>query len=317
MCIRDRYQPAKEFSSTSSPVSPLIIWRLVSSPFDLGELHSTFVETPFGANLIGYRLWPPEIEPGDALHVTLTWQATQRITEPFNAVVRIISPLDGAAWAQRDETMPRSVPADWWLPDQIINERLVLTTTAEIPVGAFQVNVSLRRYWPLELAPVYQDHDVSPLDRVLLGYVAVPQEDLFLPQTAEPVGAVFGDQIALRSMALEGELMPGGELVVTLYWEALRPPDSDYTVFVHLIDGQGTMLSGHDDRPMMGRYTTLAWQPGHSVSDEHRISFPAASQAAEYQLRIGLYIAETGDRLGVSDSPWVAPAGDMIILPIE
>jgi hypothetical protein len=315
--FQERYYPVREFSSASSPLSPLIVWKLLPSPYELGELRSTFVETPFGTNLIGYRMWPPEIEPGDALHVSLHWQVTKRLAEPFNAVVRIISPLDGVAWAQRDETMPRSIPADWWSPDQVIEERMALATSTEIPVGAYQVNISFRRHWPVELVSVFQDRDVNPVDRVLLGYVAVPAKEAALPQTAVPVGAVFGEQITLVGVAFDGDAMPGGQIVVTFYWEALRPPDNDFTVFVHLIDGQGAMLSGHDGRPMMGRYTTLAWQPGHLVPDEHRISVPATSPAADRQLRVGLYIADTGDRLPVLDNQWGVPAGDMIILPIE
>jgi hypothetical protein len=165
--------------------------------------------------------------------------------------------------------------------------------------------------------PLYQDHDAKALDRVLLGYVAVPWAEAALPEWAMPVGATFGDQIKLKSVAIGGDAMPGGELTVTLYWEALRPPDDDYTVFVHLIDEQDKTLAGHDDRPMGGRYTTLAWLPGQLVPDEHPIALPAELSAGLYRLRVGLYRPETGDRLPVADSQGQELPGGFVILPIE
>jgi len=315
--FRERYRPMREFSSATTATSPIIVWETRHTPFDLGERRSAYVETPVGANLVGYQLWPQNIEPGGALYLSLFWQAARPTVEAFNSVVRIVSPLDGTAWAQRDEMLPRSIPAEWWLPDQIITERFVLTTTAEIPVGAYQVNVSVRKPWPIELLPLYQDHDVKALDRVLLGYVAVPWAEEALPEWTVPVGATFGDQIKLKSVAIGGDLMPGGGLMVTLYWEALRPPDADFVVFVHLIDEQDKALASHDGRPMEGRYTTLAWLPGQLVPDEHLIALPAELTAGPYRLRVGLYRSETGDRLPLTDSEGQELLGGFVILPIE
>jgi len=309
--FRERYQPMQQFSSAHATTAPLVIWGTRSTPFDLGEQQSTIVETPTGANLVGYRVWPPQIQAGDAVYVTLFWQATRPITEAFHAVVRVISPLDGVAWAQRDMITPRSIPADWWRPNQIIAERFELNTVAEIPVGAYQINVSLRKPGSLDLLPVYQDHDPNPLDQIVLGYTAVPWTVAEIPETTVPVGATFGDQISLKSYALMDDW------TVTLYWEALRPPDDDYVVFVHLIDEQDNSVASHDGRPMAGRYTTLAWRPGHLVPDEHPLSLPAELPPGDYRLRIGFYLPKTGKRLSVFDAQREEQPGGFIILPIE
>jgi len=307
--FRDRYQPIQEFPSAYATTSPLVIWGTRSTPFDLGERQSIIVETPTSVKLVGYRIWPPQIQAGETVYATLFWQATRPITEAFHAVVRVISPLDGVAWAQRDMITPRSIPADWWRPNQIIAERFELNTVAEIPVGAYQINVSLRKLGSLDLLPVYQDHDPNPLDRIVLGYTAVPWTGAEIPETTVPVGATFGDQINLKSYALRDDW------TVTLYWEALRPPDDDYVVFVHLIDEQDNLVASHDDRPMAGRYTTLAWQSGHLVPDDHRLSLPAELPPGDYRMRVGFYLPETGERLSVFDAQGEGQPGGFIILP--
>jgi hypothetical protein len=132
-----------------------------------------------------------------------------------------------------------------------------------------------------------------------------------------PVGATFGNQISLQSVALAGDLVPGSELGVTFYWGALERPAGNYTVFVHLIDEQDNMVASHDGRPMRGWYSTLAWQPGHTIPDEHLIPLPAELPSAAYRLRVGLYLPETGDRLPVLDAAGQELPGNFVILPIE
>jgi hypothetical protein len=309
------YQPVREFSSPYLGASPLIIWQKRSTPFDLGERQSAFVEAPVGANLIGYQVWPWDVKAGDTVYVTLYWQATRPITEAFHTVVRVVSPLDGAPYAQRDLITPRSIPVSWWQPGQQIAELFELDTDPETPVGAYQLNLSLREPRSPGLLPLYQDHDENALDRVLLGYAAVPWAGSVPAESATPVDVVFGDQIGLRAVQLSDDSGPGGELLVTLYWEALRPPEGDYTVFVHLIDSQDIAVASHDSRPMMGRYSTLAWRPGHIVPDPHPILLPADYSPGAYRLRIGLYQPETGDRLPIVDPQGREPPLEYIVLP--
>ncbi|MEZ4646716.1 MAG: hypothetical protein R3E31_28985 [Chloroflexota bacterium] len=55
----------------------------------------------------------------------------------------------------------------------------------------------------------------------------------------EAVKARFADEIQLTGMKIGGDWQPGGQMQVTLFWEALQVPSADYTVFVHLLgDGE-------------------------------------------------------------------------------
>ncbi len=51
--------------------------------------------------------------------------------------------------------------------------------------------------------------------------------------------------------------------------------------------------------PRGGTYPTSRWRPGEVVTDPYEITLPADLPPGEYPIEVGLYIAETGQRLAV------------------
>jgi hypothetical protein len=88
---------------------------------------------------------------------------------------------------------------------------------------------------------------------------------------------------------------------VTLLWRALAPPPVDYTVFVHLLDANGSLVAGNDTQPLGGRYPTTIWSAGEHILDIHNLPTPADLPPGQYQLAIGLYQQTTGERLPIDD----------------
>ncbi len=120
---------------------------------------------------------------------------------------------------------------------------------------------------------------------------------------ARPLDANFGNLAKLTGLTMEPEpASPGGTLRVTLFWQALRNIPVQYTVFVHLLDGQGGVVSQKDSMPMSNQHPTTEWQPGETVVDMF-YDLPVSDKAApgEYSLEIGLYRAD-GRRLDVLDA---------------
>jgi hypothetical protein len=87
-----------------------------------------------------------------------------------------------------------------------------------------------------------------------------------------------------------------------LYWQAVGEMDTDYTVFVHLVDGNGTVWGQDDSAPMNGTYPTTLWQPGEFVTDAHQLTLPPDLPPGDYGLEVGMYQVETGLRLAVAGS---------------
>ncbi len=122
--------------------------------------------------------------------------------------------------------------------------------------------------------------------------------------------AVFGNnEIALLDYRIVGPLQHGATLRVTLTWQALRPIDHDYTVFVHAVNEDGKTYAQEDGKPQEGTLPTIKWQPGQVLLDTHTIQIDVDGPREGYHLELGLYQAATGAR-ALTDT-----GADQLILP--
>lgn len=131
-------------------------------------------------------------------------------------------------------------------------------------------------------------------------------------RATRPAGylARFGDQIALTDYAVEAS---DQEWQVRLEWEALASPVEDYTVFVHLRDGE-RLVAQDDGEPAGGHYPTRLWRSGDVVVDTHVLTPPEDWERKPW-LVVGLYVWPTMERLeAVALSG--EPLGDELVLPV-
>jgi len=304
--FRSGYEPLQEFDSAYDVTSPLTIWGRRASVFDELERRPLDARLPGGVNLIGCQYWPEHIQPGESVRVTLFLQATRPVTESFRPIVQMSVPQDAGDWMhwrQVDLDGDCSVPLAWWQAGQVVADRFVVQTAPDTPVGAYRLDVSMLAPDGETFLPIYRGGDASPLDRALLGYVAVPWEGEM--GAAQPVDTSFGDRIRLLSFEVVDSLSPGAEFDVTLYWEARQPPEDDYIVFVHLLDADGQLAASHDGPPMGGRYPTSAWLPGDVVPDTHHLVLDPDVPAGAYRLQAGMYAWPSLERLPIGDDKGV------------
>jgi hypothetical protein len=88
-------------------------------------------------------------------------------------------------------------------------------------------------------------------------------------------------------------------LVLTLYWQAEQPVEKHYTVFAHLQDANGNLISQQDNPPVRGTRPTNEWELGVLIEDPYEIQIPADADLGQYRLSIGMYDSITGERLDV------------------
>lgn len=312
--FQERYQVAQQFTAAYDAGSPLTIWQRIPSLLDQTAATPIQVRSAAGIDLVSYQAAPRRITPGEAIQVQLNWHSNQAVPPYLHTVVTAVSPLDQTVWAQRDMATPRSLPPEWIAAGTIFPERFVLTTTLDIPVGAYLLTVSLYEPRRQEFVALFQNEDTNALDRLTLGYVVVPWTGT-IAATAVPINATFGDQIQLLSCDCGATAVPGETLRLQLYWTALRPPDDNYVVFIHLLDKNGQYITGHDAPPMSGRYDTAAWLPGDIIPDTHPLTLPPDLAAGRYTLRAGLYRTQDGTRLPVVDEIGRAQLDQTIQLP--
>ncbi|GAB4475402.1 MAG: hypothetical protein Kow00124_16350 [Anaerolineae bacterium] len=97
------------------------------------------------------------------------------------------------------------------------------------------------------------------------------------------------------------DVWSGGSLLVALAWLPEDTPAVDYSVFLHLVDAQGTIAAQLDGPPAEGRHPTTTWARGERVIDLRRIILPPDLPAGEYQLIVGVYNWQTGERVPLAD----------------
>ncbi len=314
--FESRYQSVARFASDYAPGNAMDIWTYRSSGFDAAQIQPANVTIGENIRLQGYAFEPSIIQPGEDIYLTLYLQPTRPITVGFSTDVYLRYMQDGHVWAWNQHLTPKAVSGQFWQPGQVVPERIKLQTEENIPYGAYELQILWR--WPdrEDKWALYQDNDTNPLDRIRLGYAVAPPPAE--PVEMQPVGATFSDQIRLAGLDIGGDLRPGGNANLTLFWEALRPPDDKYTVFVHLLNAEGELVAAHDGEPADGTFATTAWQPGLLVEDDHQLSLPTDMPPGDYDLRVGLYLLETGARLPAQDGQGKAyPDGALPLPAIE
>jgi hypothetical protein len=115
----------------------------------------------------------------------------------------------------------------------------------------------------------------------------------------KPVGAGLRDSLVLagyyatlNGVPLEAKEMisfqPGDELGVTLIWDCIRPITENYTVFVHILAEDGSLIAQHDGTPLFGTRPTTTWEPGERLLDRHVIEIPEGAGGMNGRLVAGM-----------------------------
>ncbi len=109
-----------------------------------------------------------------------------------------------------------------------------------------------------------------------------PRRSTSAPRPGEaPVHAKFGDLAELISIRTEPQnITPGDIVTVKLVWRVLSQTSENYTVGVHLEDGNHRYISGVTHFPAHGRYATSLWQPGDVFEDVYQIQTPSQMEQA-------------------------------------
>lgn len=245
--------------------------------------------------LVSHARTPRSPRPGENLRVSLYWEPLRPLEAEYHTFVHLMDP-EGNKVAQSDRQPGGDYyPSNLWQPGERLRDEHLMSIPAGTQPGVYRL-----------LAGMYAlsaEGDLESLgEPVLVGQVAVKTAvQTEVEQAGQPVGASFGDEIELLGYDIDSLDAPvqDGSLAVTFNWRALQPPTADYTVFVHLLDAQGATVAQHDGQPQDGAYPTSVWDSGEVVVDEHSLALPPDLPAADYWLRVGLYLLETGERLPV------------------
>ena len=113
-----------------------------------------------------------------------------------------------------------------------------------------------------------------------------------------------GGQLRLLGYAADTDrpLRPGEQLPVTLYWEAVQPFGANYSVFLHLVNGDDLVIAQRDGYPGMGLLPTRWLEPGRRWAEQRIIPIPETAYTPDaLTFAVGMYDFATGERLAAVD----------------
>jgi 4-amino-4-deoxy-L-arabinose transferase-like glycosyltransferase len=170
--------------------------------------------------------------------------------------------------------------------------------TIPIVSGFVLVLIGIAVFMPFNvIKPAYQ---IVPLPKWSLWFV--PNKTEF----------TFGDMFELKGYKVRLN-MDDPQVSLTLYWQAVKRPDFNYSVFAHLINESNQLVAQKDHAPGEDRgYPPMAWWPGDIIADEHVIKIPHELPPGTYRFRVGVYNWATGEQLPVSLKG--KPIGNFVIL---
>lgn len=155
---------------------PLLMVETELRQFSLDTPPAQPVQADFAGyvTLLGYDLPAGEVQPGQALPLTLYWQA-QRIIGADLIVFNTLVAESGAAWPGRDR-LPREVYSPmFWTPGEIVSDPFAVPIDPAVPAGRYSLHVGL--YLPVGEAPVLlplvQEGQFSQITHIEVGPILV------------------------------------------------------------------------------------------------------------------------------------------------
>jgi hypothetical protein len=242
---------------------------------------------PLGAAAIdARRAWLPGEE---LIDVRLTWTALEDVARSYGCQLVLSGPGGPVAQTVVATIAPR-YPTERWPSGVIVADRYAIPIESTLPAGTYELEVRV-----IDLA---SGETVGTLTREIDLHL---EADPFVP-ALQDMGSVadvtYGGTIRLLGYTPYTE---GGRLTLDMVWLALDTMDTDYKVFVHVIDPvDGRTVVQADTMPRNWSYPTSMWGRGEVFVDRVELDVSAVPAGA-YQLAVGMYVPD-GDRLSARDA---------------
>lgn len=124
-------------------------------------------------------------------------------------------------------------------------------------------------------------------------------ESIVTPPDLETAAGRFQDQILL----LDHQIVPSDNgLTLHLWWYPLEVPEADVTVFAHVYDMGGQLVTQADGYPILGLLPPVHWKPQDLVYDIRYFALPDDFKHQDFTVAVGWYNTASGTRLPAWDA---------------
>ncbi|UCG23064.1 MAG: hypothetical protein JSW55_12965 [Chloroflexota bacterium] len=259
-----------------------------------------------GLSFLAFDETPETLSQAGEAKITLKWTAEKEIPADYDVCFSV---EDQSGEVKQKVCKP--------LPEEL------LASQQSIPATWYET-------YTFRISPYLESGDYSIVASVFAGDEVVSSSDIAdggftysaLPRTfnlaqmdleTEPK-AVWGEAISLVDYVVTES--DSNNLVVNLTWHALQRLPESYKVFAHLRKaGTDEIVSQVDTIPQNWTYPTDWWEANEFITDT--LSIPLNDiEPGQYELWLGLYIDETGERLPLADplDPTLIPRDEAVMI---
>ncbi len=326
--LRDPAWPPWAFVTdvTAQPIAPArviyqngasaIVEKNESTPPAPAPQHISRWHFNTAIRLLGYDLPRVSFSPGET--ITLTTYTESIYPPPVTAGWRMeLLNRNGVVVSQTSrDPFDDKYPLQRWPPGRYARDAWSLPLASNLPPGVYTIQLGLYGRVDGTEFPAWFTDPVSgevitnkkPLDAAPLAQIKIPPPPPSVDElrAATPLQARVGDDFVLARYALQYDAAQRA-LHLTLYWQSAAKTNNDDTVFVHVLDAGGKIVTQKDAPPLDGAYPTSAWDPPEIVKDVYDLTIPADARGP-FSIEIGMYVPATLQRLPVGGS-------DHIVLP--
>ena len=247
--------------------------------------------------LAGYSLGSGPFKAGEVLSLSLFWESLASGLAPLQVVIQLEDETGQPVVTYQAEPARSTVE---WGPGFILRDPHDVLLPAALRPGRYRLLVGLT-------GPDQTRLNVAGQDRLFLAMVTTLDRPRTFtpPQPQLKLDVSFNDQARLAGLDLPRQAVRAGEsLPLTLYWQVLAEFDKSWTVFVHLVDQSGRIISQQDQLPGGGQFPTTGWLPGEYLTDTYHLSIPGDIPPGDnlYRLEIGLYDPNDFSRLPIMEN---------------
>ena len=245
---------------------------------------------------LGYDLDSSWVVSEGKVILTLYWLALEPMESDYVVYLKLVNVLYHVWGEQESRPYWDGLLTNTWRKGQIIGDTREIELLPGTPPGSYQITVNL--FDP------YRREELKPERDLVLGPVDVLRREPPPISTLDmdyPLEVDLGGKVRLLGYNIESGFRPGDRIHLTLFWQCLEKMDKGYTVFTHLTDAKGRIWGQKDNPPVGGFYPTTGWEPGEIVRDQYDIPIAPDAPPGEYRIEVGMYLAETGERLPVVD----------------
>jgi hypothetical protein len=149
------------------------------TPADVTIPHRLEADFASGIRLLGYAVETESPQPGDALRLTLYWQAQAALEKRYKVFTHLLGDVYNAEsnnflWGQQDnEPVSNTRPTPTWGRGEVIVDSYAIPISASAPAGAYRLEIGL--YDPVtgERLMVMDEEGTAVADHLILATITI------------------------------------------------------------------------------------------------------------------------------------------------